>query len=139
MWNIILLAIVIIVVLVYKGRITDFFGNIKRNTKVTYRPKYRTYNDMVNVSEHVQYEVIPEFGITANIIRDNYNHVMEMMLKEQSDSHVALNQIADVYRRTVETSFAHYYLYELFFTQISKTSKDKYPLHEVMVAIKFGL
>lgn len=138
MWNIILLAIIIIVVLVYKGRITDFFGNIKRNTKVTYRPKYRTYNDMVNVSEHVQYEVIPEFGITADIIRDNYNDVMEMMLKDKHED-VALNQIADVYRRTVDKSFAHYYLYELFFTQISKTSKDKYPLHEVMVAIKFGL
>lgn len=138
MWNIIFLVILIGIVVIYKGRVTDTVKRLKASTKISYRPKYRDYNPMINISEQVQYSVIPEMGITAELIRTNYNDVMEMMLKDRSDT-IAVNQVIDVFRRNVDVTYSHYYLFELFFNQISQSNKEKHPLHEVMVAIKFGL
>lgn len=138
MWNIIFLVILIGLVVIYKGRVSESFNRLKSNTKVSFRPKYRDYNSMVNLSEQVQYGVVPEMGITIELIKTNYNDVMEMMLKDRHEV-ISVNQVIDVFRRNVDVTFPHYYLFELFFTQISQTSKEKHPLHEVMVAIKFGL
>lgn len=138
MWNIILLIILIIGVVMFKRPVKETFQRVKANTKVSYRPKYRDYNPMIKISEQVQFEVIPSMGITATLIRENYNDVMEKMLTYKSEN-IALKQLPNVLKATVTHDYPHYTLFEIFFKEIQQTDNNTYPLHEILVAIKFGL
>lgn len=133
--NLILLLAIILAVVIYskRNKITDQVGS-RVNLRI--KPNKRTYSPQVELSEHIYYDVIPQFGIVTDIIINHYDEVQFLMNDPQTV--VKGNDLRTIYIKQVPKDFANYAIFEKFFETV-QLSNNPMPIADALTAIRFGL
>lgn len=121
-----------------------FRGSIKRKIKakqLEMKPlNYRKYNPLVHLTEVVHYETVPAFGLASGLIKANFRHVADEMLKGSEQKIIAIDDLPMVYATAIPVSYPHYELFRIFFDDLTRKSiVSKNTLADTIKAIEFGV
>lgn len=120
-----------------------FRGSIKRYAKKKLEMKpvsYRKYNPLVHLTEVVHYETLPAFGLASKIIKANFSHVANEMLKGNEQTIIGIDDLPIVYAKAIPVSYPHYELFRIFFDDLTRKSiVSKNTLTDTIKAIEFGV
>lgn len=135
--NLGLALLIIFLVLIFRGSIKRYAKKKKLEMKPV---SYRKYNPLVHLTEVVHYETLPAFGLASKIIKANFSHVANEMLKGNEQKIIGIDDLPIVYATALPVSYPHYELFRLFFDNLTtKNITSKNTLADTLKSIEFGV
>ena len=135
--NLGLALLIIFLVLIFRGSIRKYAKKKKLEMKPV---SYRKYNPLVHLTEVVHYETLPAFGLASKIIKANFSHVANEMLKGNEQKIIGIDDLPIVYAKVIPVSYPHYELFRIFFDDLTRKSiVSKNTLTDTIKAIEFGV
>lgn len=137
MFGFILFIVVCYILIKFKNQIRETWDNLKRTTHIKKSPSnLRDYHPMILLSEVVHYRVIDEFGIGADIIRNQWTEVSNLLTL---DKMVRVSDLTHLYKEKAMANQSPTLV--LFFEEINKNYNinDQFLIKDILLAIEYGL